>query len=109
MIRRPPRSTLFPYTTLFRSDRVRRHPLAVDVQSHAGGALGRHDVVPRVVVVGSGGGERRRRAATERAEQQLAVGTHVDVAVGLCWGGGGRGAASGHRLIRSAESRGGEW
>src|SRR3712207_8882807 len=26
MIRRPPRSTLFPYTTLFRSDRV-DHPL----------------------------------------------------------------------------------
>src|SRR5687768_11105324 len=25
MIRRPPRSTLFPYTTLFRSDRARRH------------------------------------------------------------------------------------
>src|SRR3712207_7613442 len=25
MIRRPPRSTLFPYTTLFRSDRVRAH------------------------------------------------------------------------------------
>src|SRR3712207_7300055 len=25
MIRRPPRSTLFPYTTLFRSARVRRH------------------------------------------------------------------------------------
>src|SRR2546430_6508995 len=25
MIRRPPRSTLFPYTTLFRSDRVQRH------------------------------------------------------------------------------------
>src|SRR2546425_13379026 len=25
MIRRPPRSTLFPYTTLFRSDRERRH------------------------------------------------------------------------------------
>src|SRR3712207_7385212 len=24
MIRRPPRSTLFPYTTLFRSERVRR-------------------------------------------------------------------------------------
>src|SRR2546430_13029940 len=24
MIRRPPRSTLFPYTTLFRSDRARR-------------------------------------------------------------------------------------
>src|SRR5256885_11061663 len=26
MIRRPPRSTLFPYTTLFRSGRVRHHP-----------------------------------------------------------------------------------
>src|SRR3712207_8246972 len=25
MIRRPPRSTLFPYTTLFRSRRVQRH------------------------------------------------------------------------------------
>src|SRR3712207_7363979 len=27
MIRRPPRSTLFPYTTLFRSDRRKREPL----------------------------------------------------------------------------------
>src|SRR3712207_8627153 len=26
MIRRPPRSTLFPYTTLFRSDRGRQYP-----------------------------------------------------------------------------------
>src|SRR5690242_21066812 len=29
MIRRPPRSTLFPYTTLFRSPRQPRHPLVV--------------------------------------------------------------------------------
>src|SRR2546428_5808037 len=30
MIRRPPRSTLFPYTTLFRSDHARgEHPLSV--------------------------------------------------------------------------------
>src|SRR2546426_2164042 len=29
MIRRPPRSTLFPYTTLFRSPRLARVPLAV--------------------------------------------------------------------------------
>src|SRR5258708_22624183 len=28
MIRRPPRSTLFPYTTLFRSDELRREELA---------------------------------------------------------------------------------
>src|SRR5688572_31887252 len=37
MIRRPPRSTLFPYTTLFRSARGpdQRHPLAVgDRQRH---------------------------------------------------------------------------
>src|SRR5258707_12002586 len=31
MIRRPPRSTLFPYTTLFRSDRQRR---ALDAGAH---------------------------------------------------------------------------
>src|SRR2546426_2310872 len=33
MIRRPPRSTLFPYTTLFRSHRlssVERHPIPTD-------------------------------------------------------------------------------
>src|SRR3712207_7159158 len=39
MIRRPPRSTLFPYTTLFRS-----------ADTHTGGAFGRdraHDVEPR--------------------------------------------------------------
>src|SRR5258707_5801400 len=34
MIRRPPRSTLFPYTTLFRSRVHRRIP----VESHASGA-----------------------------------------------------------------------
>src|SRR5215813_8191094 len=45
MIRRPPRSTLFPYTTLFRSDRRRR-----------GAAVG-------------GGRGRRSRAATVRSEE----------------------------------------
>src|SRR2546429_3403160 len=29
MIRRPPRSTLFPYTTLFRSDEVWRHAMPI--------------------------------------------------------------------------------
>src|SRR5437016_8100967 len=33
MIRRPPRSTLFPYTTLFRSDSGGRYP----AQGHIGG------------------------------------------------------------------------
>src|SRR2546422_5323167 len=32
MIRRPPRSTLFPYTTLFRSHQRRRYLLGADVQ-----------------------------------------------------------------------------
>src|SRR5438132_9923251 len=36
MIRRPPRSTLFPYTTLFRSREARREPDEVDeVLGHA--------------------------------------------------------------------------
>src|SRR2546427_8630319 len=39
MIRRPPRSTLFPYTTLFRSDEQNRRPLPVD------GADGREDLL----------------------------------------------------------------
>src|SRR2546427_8559239 len=32
MIRRPPRSTLFPYTTLFRSDTAFRVVLAIELQ-----------------------------------------------------------------------------
>src|SRR5256885_15273733 len=31
MIRRPPRSTLFPYTTLFRSSPIRRGPLLYNI------------------------------------------------------------------------------
>src|SRR3712207_7547767 len=34
MIRRPPRSTLFPYTTLFRSEQLRADPLALPVLGH---------------------------------------------------------------------------
>src|SRR5262245_64732670 len=32
MIRRPPRSTLFPYTTLFRSSDLRPHCAAIDLE-----------------------------------------------------------------------------
>src|SRR3712207_6981883 len=39
MIRRPPRSTLFPYTTLFRSHAV---PLRAELRRHAPGALRPH-------------------------------------------------------------------
>src|SRR5256885_5073856 len=36
MIRRPPRSTLFPYTTLFRSDPEIARDVAHEIESHAG-------------------------------------------------------------------------
>src|SRR3712207_7776093 len=51
MIRRPPRSTLFPYTTLFRSRRGPRRPPDVALQPR-----GEQDGDPR----------RRRRAAVRR-------------------------------------------
>src|ERR1051326_9549772 len=41
MIRRPPRSTLFPYTTLFRSDRAQSHEQRQRVRRDVVGALGR--------------------------------------------------------------------
>src|SRR3712207_8013726 len=40
MIRRPPRSTLFPYTTLFRSPRGAQDPAVVGVPVDAGDLLG---------------------------------------------------------------------
>src|SRR2546430_4307027 len=46
MIRRPPRSTLFPYTTLFRSAEVLQQHRLVEtvVVGHLGTHLGRHRV-----------------------------------------------------------------
>src|SRR2546422_6722334 len=40
MIRRPPRSTLFPYTTLFRSRQAVREPGRLGVEQQAGGLQG---------------------------------------------------------------------
>src|SRR2546427_2713234 len=37
MIRRPPRSTLFPYTTLFRSEKAREHGLAREPRGQVAG------------------------------------------------------------------------
>src|SRR5256885_6087227 len=62
MIRRPPRSTLFPYTTLFRSDEV-----FLDVAHHLEGELGREDagVLPLVLLEDI----RLHRAANGRSEE----------------------------------------
>src|SRR5712675_3271843 len=39
MIRRPPRSTLFPYTTLFRSSRGRHNLVVLDLANRKSGTL----------------------------------------------------------------------
>src|SRR5256885_8134302 len=59
MIRRPPRSTLFPYTTLFRSDR--RHPAYSPVGARGSQAEGR-------AVVWCGPGERRSEEHTSELQ-----------------------------------------
>src|SRR3989442_6147772 len=60
MIRRPPRSTLFPYTTLFRSPR----------RALRGGAAARRGPV-RARVLRGGGRFRRRRARRPVPEPEL--------------------------------------
>src|SRR3712207_8319387 len=64
MIRRPPRSTLFPYTTLFRSTRFRP-------RTHRGEVHGHHDrlEVPH---------RRGRRQGRGDAERPAAPRTHPD-------------------------------
>src|SRR2546422_7794992 len=52
MIRRPPRSTLFPYTTLFRSTHGRRHGDGFDVISLDVGRLGGAHLIDERVDVG---------------------------------------------------------
>src|SRR5256885_4880027 len=71
MIRRPPRSTLFPYTTLFRSGREPgRQPAAGDGEALL--AQGRHDrvgLLHRRLAPGLGGppGVRRRSGADRKS------------------------------------------
>src|SRR2546430_12313348 len=51
MIRRPPRSTLFPYTTLFRSLIRSLLDLTDNIVAEGGENGGRHDVVPPLQLV----------------------------------------------------------
>src|SRR3712207_7949012 len=65
MIRRPPRSTLFPYTTLFRSPRVlawrRRAPASRATVVHVGGRPDDATIRPFAPLAGRPGGHRRAR------------------------------------------------
>src|SRR3712207_8272103 len=80
MIRRPPRSTLFPYTTLFRSvghhavprtaGSVADHPRRVEL----------HEVLLLEVIVLVRGGEHRRRALALHLGARLVLAERADVA-----------------------------
>src|SRR2546425_6423413 len=77
MIRRPPRSTLFPYTTLFRSRRLRRahERPGVSIRADGGpGAGGAHAgpvlvVRPRVRSIPEGHRPSSRQAVSVRSEE----------------------------------------
>src|SRR3712207_7285075 len=81
MIRRPPRSTLFPYTTLFRSHLSRggRHPISLDRHHRRTGTRPLH-LEPgrgggpaagvRVRGGGAGGAVRRHRSEEHTSELQ---------------------------------------
>src|SRR5260370_32525642 len=71
MIRRPPRSTLFPYTTLFRSCRLGNIALARNTQRicSAGGTLG-DSALPRPHLERSSFGDSERRSFQVRTRQR---------------------------------------
>src|SRR3712207_8008840 len=66
MIRRPPRSTLFPYTTLFRSDRVDLAILDIKLKGSMSGIevaqKARDCAIPHVYISGSGDPSTRQAA-----------------------------------------------
>src|SRR5690348_18214862 len=66
MIRRPPRSTLFPYTTLFRSQGGAQLPGGGAAELH----VGREDVV-------RGGPERRAHVRSEEHTSELQSPVHL--------------------------------
>src|SRR3712207_8493858 len=84
MIRRPPRSTLFPYTTLFRSPARRAAVRAAgDGQDPArarGGRRGRRGVLLDVRV-GVRGGDRRRRGLDRKSTRLNSSHANISYAV----------------------------
>src|SRR6266496_6675977 len=87
MIRRPPRSTLFPYTTLFRSPLPRRQPLRRDLgarscQDRAGPGAEARGSAP--------GGARAERRGAERGLAPGALRPRLSVGARPLVPGGGR-------------------
>src|SRR3989475_7163038 len=72
MIRRPPRSTLFPYTTLFRSRHVKQSPADVRIPAEALGAFDQPQVelVLKSVQVGYETGLKALRVVHEVADRK---------------------------------------
>src|SRR6266516_5995555 len=72
MIRRPPRSTLFPYTTLFRSAvsgrELRREHASRRIGARVGRAEGRDRGADRARLAAAQGGRRRADPRNEAAE-----------------------------------------
>src|SRR5256885_11215671 len=66
MIRRPPRSTLFPYTTLFRSHRLGRLG-----EEAAAGLVGRRHRAEQIAVDLGIGADAMRRIAVDRKSTRL--------------------------------------
>src|SRR5687767_15574614 len=71
MIRRPPRSTLFPYTTLFRSCGYPRDAAAALLIEVDGLAVGMEAQADRIVAACRESGARDVRTAANEAERQL--------------------------------------
>src|SRR2546430_11642813 len=86
MIRRPPRSTLFPYTTLFRSD--------------AGRPAGECPELRRLQGHGRAGPKVDPAGGRQRAEVQTDVGPGITPLVGIAASGATRGP---HFAVRSCD------
>src|SRR3712207_6865473 len=75
MIRRPPRSTLFPYTTLFRSDLEGAGPgveaLLLELVDDGGHVRGRHHDHPRLEVVDQLDLDRKKHTSELQSRQYL--------------------------------------
>src|SRR3712207_8750516 len=89
MIRRPPRSTLFPYTTLFRSDGVRRPrriPMPVQLAEVEEGvdveAIDRqHLAVLRLGIGRTAGGDERRGKVDRKSTRLNSSHANISYAV----------------------------